>query len=320
MSALEKLNNLSFHLGNKILRVTMEKKCAYTSLNKHSILQHRGLHLILINSCKYNHKIGGFILDIFTQDVNLNVEQDLLEQTKQELSLPFVINHEKLKEVLSTAYSMARVASDFNKNHSLREWLFAVMVTYKELETSIIYGNAKKPTEMNREWYDEAFNQPFYDAPCSFFASQSVSLAFSLGEKIAQFVNQLEDINLPITGVSLYKFSSDEKVNTEISPRNSDYKNSVLHTKLKELSDSLTPLKETRHSKAHRLDSEITTATTTVSEGLKNGTEPITVVISRIDTDRLPIPPIQTLKKVKTFFEEATTILDEIFNIAILKL
>ncbi|UXJ68194.1 Cthe_2314 family HEPN domain-containing protein [Lysinibacillus fusiformis] len=194
------------------------------------------------------------------------------------------------------------------------------MVTYKELETSIIYGNAKKPTDIYNEWYDKTFNQPFYDAPCSFFANQSVSLAFSLGEKTAQFVNQLEDINLPITGVSLYKFSYDEKIDTVITPRNSDYKNSVLHTKLKELSDSLTPLKEIRHSKAHRLDSEFTTSTTTVSEGLMNGTEPITIAMSRIDTDRLPITPIQTLEKVKTFFKEATNILDEIFNIAILKL
>lgn len=81
------------------MRVSIEKKYAYTSLNKHSILQHRGLHLLLINSCKFDHKIGGFILDIFKQDVNLNVEQDLLKQTKQELSLPFVLNHDKLKEL-----------------------------------------------------------------------------------------------------------------------------------------------------------------------------------------------------------------------------
>ncbi|UXJ68193.1 hypothetical protein [Lysinibacillus fusiformis] len=38
-------------------------------------------------------------MDIFKQDVNLNVEQDLLKQTKQELSLPFVLNHDKLKEL-----------------------------------------------------------------------------------------------------------------------------------------------------------------------------------------------------------------------------
>lgn len=259
-------------------------------------------------------------MNIFNQQINLNVEQELLIETIQELALPFVQQFEQLRESLLIAFSNAETDSDFNKNHALREWLFAVMVTYKELETSIIYGASKKSTEMHGIWYDDAFNQSFYDAPCSFFANQSVSLAFSLGEKTAQLINIFENINMEVKKVSLFKLSDDNEITRLISPNVPSYKESKSHGYLKEIVSLLEPLKEIRHSKAHRLDSELATVKTTVHEGLKNDTEPITIVMSHIDIDRLPITPSQTIDRTKTFFELVTKVLDDIFNNIIEKL
>lgn len=259
--------------------------------------------------------------DIFTQNIDLNVEESILKKTKNELNLPYIQNFEKLKHQINMSFNKAQNDFEYNKNHLLNEALFAIMVTYKELETCIIYGTAKKPSNMYGEWFDKHFNQIFYDAPCSFFSNQAASLSFALGEKIAQFINVLEDINLSkLKCISLFNFSNDLKIKSLITPKNSTYKNSKTHSQLKKLSTLLEPLKDIRNKKIHRQDPEIIKTKSTITQGYKNDNEPITIIMSDINTNELSITPSQIIDKFKEFFIAVTLILETIFSISIKKI
>lgn len=223
----------------------------------------------------------------------LNVKEEQLEVISKDLSLPSSPDIKKLEEIISFLYGIEEIET--NKFLKMQEWLFSIITNLKELNTAIVYGMAHKVEESNIDSFISVSDQPFYHPPLSYFANHSVALAFSLGDKLAQFINVVEDINKDIDKVTLYNL-------TEVS-KTPQMQDSKFLKPLKAIAEKRTTIKDIRNNKIHKAESELIRNNVQFSEGFINN-KPTTFIMQGIDN--LPVVPYQTLLKSKEFYALCT--------------
>lgn len=244
-------------------------------------------------------KKGGIIV------ILLNIEEEQLKKIENDLDLPPFPDKRKLEEIISTLYGIEEIET--KKFAKISEWLFSIIANHMELKTSIIYGLAHNNTEFNMDSYVDMFNQPLYHPPLSYFTNHSVEVAFSLSEKLAQFINVVEDINKNIEEVTLYNFTNERALIK--TPK-------MLQSKflepLKAIAEKRTIIREIRHNKTHKAESELIRSKVQISEGFIND-KPTRFIIHGIED--LPIDPYQTLLRSKEFYILCTEKISEIIKL-----
>lgn len=238
----------------------------------------------------YNKKNGGnFMVNYF----NLNVPEELLKEESEQLSLfPSCSLLNELEE-----FFYGRSEEITAKLIRIKEWIFSLQVNHKELCTSIIYGNVFHRIAVEDGLYSQnpENNQPFYEERTSYFSNHAVDLAFSLGDKMAQLVNIADDVKWDESTVNLFKLLDN---GTSLSEQ---YK-----VPLKKLYEKRNEIKNARHMKIHKYESDLQKTKVSVEAGAINGR---TATIVLLGIDNIPITPYQNLKKCSDFevlFKEVT--------------
>ncbi|TNP01508.1 Cthe_2314 family HEPN domain-containing protein [Bacillus pacificus] len=184
----------------------------------------------------------------------------------------------------------------------IKEWIFSLQVNNKELCTCIIYGNiwCKKDAE-NFSLENFNINQQFYKEHASFFSNHAISLAFSLGDKVAQLVNIASNLNLKDKNISLHKIL--DCTNPILKAYETDLK------KLKEMRDKI---KDARHMKIHNYESDLQKTNIDINAGKINN-RPAQIAIYGLA--RIPTTPNQKLKKCSEFHSVFIEVINNILKV-----
>ncbi|WP_333871635.1 Cthe_2314 family HEPN domain-containing protein, partial [Desulforamulus putei] len=144
----------------------------------------------------------------------------------------------------------------------------------------------------NEGLYHKNPSEAFYEPHVSYFIDSAADRAFSLAEKLAQLVNVYKELNLAEAFKRGQEAVSFKKVVERLD--NVDRFKKILAP----LESSLHAFDQLRHGHTHRFDPEITRwEVKKVAPGIKNGKDPVTVIMYGINEKALPEPPIKQLEK-----------------------